>query len=497
MLWIIIYLISKYCVARVIVISIRQTFCKPLFLSLALVFGIIIFLFNGLPKLMTPTVLERVKQDGELVVYTRNSPATYYEGPDAPEGLEYDMAKMFADELGVKLTMIIPETLSDIFDGIREGTAHFAAAGLTVTEEREKSFRFGPAYQEITEQLLYHADKPKPKNLSKIGGATLEVVAGSSHEERLKYLKNIIKDLNWNPVTGQEPEDLMQLVADEIIDYTIADSNEVALNKPFYLKLRVAFDISEPQKLAWMFPKDEDDSLFNEAVKFFEKIKENGELTRMIERAYGHVDNLNYVGTIVFRRHIAQRLPPYEAMFRKYAEKYGLDWRMLVAIGYQESLLNPEAVSPTGVRGLMMLTRKTSKDMGVKDRTNPESSIRGGARYFAQTRDRMPAEITEPDRTWLALAAYNVGFYHVEDARKITKKRGLDPNKWIDVKTSLPLLAQPKWHKETKYGYARGWEPVRYVENIRSYYDILRRDDEATNPDDPELEVFDILPSVL
>jgi len=484
-------------VAQEFAIHIKKTFCKPLFISLALVFGIIIFLFNGLPELMAPSILERVKQDGELVVYTRNSPATYYEGPDAPAGLEYDMAKLFADELGVKLTMIIPETLGDILDGIEDGTAHFAAAGLTVTEERKKNFRFGPAYQEVTEQLLYHADKPKPKNLSKLGDGTLEVVAGSSHEERLKYLKNIIPDLSWKSVTDLETEDLMQLVADEVIDFTIADSNEVALNKPFFLTMRVAFDVSEPQQLAWMFARDEDDSLYNEAFKFFDKIQENGELTRMIERAYGHVDNLNYVGTIVFRRHIAQRLPSYESMFRKYAKKHDLDWRLLTALGYQESLLNPDAVSATGVRGLMMLTRKTSKELGIKDRLDPESSIKGGARYFAKTRDMMPLEITEPDRTWLALAAYNVGFYHVEDARIITEQRGLDPNKWIDVKTSLPLLAQRKWHKETKYGYARGWEPVRYVENIRSYYDILRRDDETADPGDPELDVFDILPSVL
>ncbi len=445
---------------------------------------------------MTPSLLERVKQDGELVVYTRNSPTTYYEGPDAPAGLEYDMAKMFADELGVKLTMIIPETLGDIMEGVRDGTAHFAAAGLTVTEERKKHFRFGPAYQEVTEQLVYHADHPKPKNLSSLGDGILEVVAGSSHEERLKYLKNVIRDLSWRSASDQESEDLMQLVADEFIDYTIADSNEIALNKPFFLRLRVAFDISEPQPLAWLFPKDKDNSLYKEAVKFFKKIKENGELTRMIERAYGHVDNLNYVGTIVFRRHIAQRLPAYESMFRKYAREYGLDWRLLVAIGYQESLLNADAQSPSGVRGLMMLTRKTSKDLGVENRLDPESSIKGGARYFAQLHTRIPKEIREPDKTWMALAAYNVGFYHVMDARIITEKRGLDPDKWIDVKTSLPLLAQRKWYKDTKFGYARGWEPVRYVENIRSYYDILRRDNRPVAPDtDPE--IYKILPRVL
>ncbi|MGD2160778.1 MAG: membrane-bound lytic murein transglycosylase MltF [Gammaproteobacteria bacterium] len=467
-----------------------------MFISLALIFGIIIFLFNGLPKLMTPSVLERIKQDGELVVYTRNSPSTYYEGPDAPAGLEYDMAKMFADELGVKLTMVIPETLGDILEGVKDGRAHFAAAGLTVTEERKKQFRFGPAYQEVTEQLVYHADKPKPKNLSALGNGSLEVVAGSSHEERLKYLKNVIEDLSWRSVTDLETEDLMQLVAEEIIDYTIADSNEIALNKPFYLKLRVAFDISEPQPLAWMFPKSNDDSLYKEAIKFFDKIKENGELTRMIERAYGHVDNLNYVGTVVFRRQIAQRLPAFESMFRKYARKFDLDWRMLVAIGYQESLLIPDAKSPTGVRGLMMLTRKTAKAMGINNRLDPESSIKGGAKYFDITRKLIPEEVDEPDRTWFALAAYNVGFYHLQDARMITEKRGLDPNKWLDVKTSLPLLAQRKWYKDTKYGYARGWEPVRYVENIRSYYDILRRDDEAADPDLPEPDIFSILPNV-
>jgi len=471
--------------------------CKPLFLVLALVFGIIIFLFNGLPKLMTPSVLERIKQDGELVVYTRNSPSTYYEGPDAPAGLEYDMAKLFADELGVKLTMVIPESLADILEGLKGGMAHFAAAGLTVTEERKKHFRFGPPYQEVTEQLVYHADHPKPKDLSDLSDGTLEVVAGSSHEERLKYLQKTVKNLSWRSVSDMETEDLMQLVADEFIDYTIADSNEIALNRPFFLKLRVAFDISQPQPLAWMFPKDDDTTLYRAALKFFKRIKENGELNRMIERAYGHVDTLNYVGTTVFRRHVAQRLPAFDSMFKRFAAEYGIDWRLLVAMAYQESLLNAKAKSPTGVRGLMMLTRKTAKELGIENRLDPENSIRGGAKYFAQLHSRMPKEAREPDRTWLALAAYNVGFYHVMDARQITRKRGLDPNKWIDVRTSLPLLAQRKWHKDTKYGYARGWEPVRYVENIRSYYDILRRDNGPAQPPESEPDVYDILPSVL
>jgi len=166
---------------------------------------------------------------------------------------------------------------------------------------------------------------------------------------------------------------------------------------------------------------------------------------------------------------VEDRLPKYEAFFRQEAIALGIDWRLLAAIGYQESLWNARAKSPTGVRGLMMLTLVTAKQMKVANRLDPAQSIRGGAKYFSSVLKRVPESVTEPDRTWLALASYNVGFGHVQDARKITQLNGGDPNKWIDVKKSLPLLARKKWYKDTKYGYARGWEPVKYVENIRQY----------------------------
>ena len=477
-------------------IHIRKTFCKPLFLSLALTFAIIIFLFNGLPKLLNASMLDQVRTEGKLIVLTRNSPTTYYEGPDGPAGLEYDLVKMFADELGVELTMIVPDSFTDVLKGVENGSAHFAAAGLTVTDKRKQQFRFAPAYQQITEQLVYNADHKKPKSLSNLGDGLLEVMAGSSHEERLEYLHKVIKGLSWKSNDELESEELLQLVADDVIDYTIADSNEVSLNQRFMLKLRVAFDVSEPQNLAWAFPKDSDDSLYQEAVKFFEKIRENGELTRLIERAYGHVSDFDYVGTVIFRRHIAKRLPRYQQMFEDAGAVTEIDWRLLAALGYQESHWDPKAVSPTGVRGIMMLTRKTATSLGVENRLDPQSSIEGGARYFARTLKRIADDITEPDRSWMALAAYNVGLAHLEDARIITEQRGLDPDKWIDVKTSLPLLAKRKWYKDTRNGYARGWEPVQYVENIRSYYDMLKHLDGANENREPEPDVFSILPQV-
>jgi len=457
--------------------------------------GIIVLLFNGLPKLFNGSVLEQIIESGELRVLTRNSPTTYYEGPDGPAGLEYDLAKMFADQLGVKLTLLVPKSFSDLLDDIKNNRAHIAAAGLTITESRKEIFRFGPSYQEVTEQLVYNINNHKPKDLSDTKDGMLEVVAESSHQDTLTLEQSRHPGLTWEENDQLESEELLQLVSDEVIDYTIADSNEVIQNQRFLLNLRTAFDIGSPKQLAWALPKNDDHSLHAAVVKFFERIKDNGELTRLIERAYGHAENFDYVGTLFFRRHIDSRLPKYQKMFEQAATDNDLDWQLLAAIGYQESHWNPKAVSHTGVRGIMMLTQATAAQMGIKNRLKPKDSIDGGARYFASRLKRINTSIEEPDKTWMALAAYNIGHGHVEDARIITKQQGNNPNKWTDVKQTLPLLARRKWYKKTKHGYARGWEPVRYVENIRSYYDIFRWLNESEEVAD-EPEALSILPQV-
>lgn len=434
----------------------------------------IILIFNHAPKLNSLSLLDQIKADGQLVVVTRNSPTTYYEETDGPAGLEYEMVKMFADELNVDLTLLVPESLNDLLNKISDGAAHVAAAGLTITKGRKELYRFGPPYQEITEQLVYNSANKRPRNLSQLDNGTLEVVSNSSHEERLVYLQGVVKNLSWKSNETLGSEELLQMVSDNIIEYTIADSNEFALNQRFFINLRTAFDISEPQLLAWAMPKSDDNSLYLEVQKFFKKIKSNGELNRMIERAYGHIEDFDYVGTKIFMRHIETRLPKYLKFFEDAAIKHDVDWRLIAAMGYQESHWDADAISPTGVRGIMMLTLKTAKELKVANRRNPKSSIFGGAKYFKKTLDRMNKNIPQPDRTWMAMAAYNVGYSHLQDARKIAKKLNKNPNLWIDVKQTLPLLAKEKWYKHTRYGYARGWEPVGYVENIRSYYDILK-----------------------
>lgn len=460
-------------------IEANKSLFHPLFISLTVVIVGIITLFNVLPKQSTLTLLEQIKRDGELIVVTRKSPTTYYEGIDGPAGLEYEMAKMFADEMGVKLKLLVPETLNDILNEISNNTAHIAAAGLTATTDLKKIFNFSPSYQEITEKLVYNRGNKRPKNLSHIVGGRLEVIANSSHAESLKHLGSIIPGLNWKENNKVKSEELLRMVSDNIIEYTIADSNILSLKQRYHVNLRAAFDVGDARPLAWILPKTDDDSLFFAVKNFINKIKENGELNRIIERTYGHVDDFDYAGTMIYRRHIETRLPTYQQFFEKAAKEQNVDWRLIAAMGYQESHWDPDSISPTGVRGIMMLTLKTAKDLNVKNRLDPESSISGGARYFQQTRERLEESVKEPDRTWMAMAAYNVGFYHLQDARKIARKLNKNPDQWVNVKQTLPLLAKRKWYKNTNYGYARGWEPVRYVENIRNYYDILKWTDES------------------
>ena len=418
------------------------------------------------------TVLEQVIEQGELHVLTRNAGTSYYEGPQGPAGFEYQLVKRFADHLGVELKLSVPDNQNDILEKISQGDAHLAAAGLTVTDNRQQQVRFSPPYQTITQQVVYHHSRRRPTSVKELTGV-LEVVAQSSHVERLKELSANKGEIEWIENAQADSAELLSLVAEEVVDYTIANSNEVTYNRRYHPELKVAFEITDPIPVAWAFPKGKDDSLYNAAADFLSELKKSGELERLIDTNYQHVRNYDYAGTNAYLAQIRRRLPNYVEYFQQAAEKYDLDWRLLAALSYQESHWRPNAVSPTGVRGIMMLTNATAQHLGVEDRTDVKQSIFGGARYLRKMIEMVPSRISEPDRTWFAVAAYNVGFGHVNDARIIAQTLGNDPDSWVDTKAALPLLAKRKWYKFLKHGYARGWEPVRYVENIRSYYDIL------------------------
>ena len=472
--------------------------CRAMGLSLIFLIAMIVVLFKVIPLLIKPNTLSQVLETGELVIVTRNSSTTFYEGPAGKTGFEYDLVKKFADSLGVKLKIITSDSLHEIFELLSSGQAHLAAAGLTITEARKENVRFSASYMEVTEQLIYNNQSYRPRKIEDLDDGLLEIIDGSSHLESLNKIKEDHPDLSWTLHNDIDSEQLLHLVEKQLIDYTIADSNEVSLNQRFLLELRVAFNISEPKKIAWAFPKIKDSSLYDKAMSFFWRNLNNGEITHLTEKHYGHVNKFDYVGNRIYIRHITTRLSKYIDIYKAAAKKYKLDWKLIAAMGYQESHWDPKAVSPTGVRGIMMLTQQTAGQLGVKNRLDPKSSIFGGAKYLDHIRKRFPKELKEPDRAWFAMAAYNVGYYHVIDAQKIAKSLGKNPNKWLDVQTTLPLLSRKKWYKKTKFGYARGSEPVKYVTNIRRYYDLLGYQVSLSETaEEMNHSAFSIMPSVM
>jgi membrane-bound lytic murein transglycosylase F len=419
-----------------------------------------------------PSVMEQILRSGELRVVTRNLPSAYYLGANGPQGPEFDLAARFAAELGVKLFIYSVPNVADVLRELESRRAHIAAAGLTRGLKLPPQTGFGPPYQQVREHLIFRQSDFRPRRLDQTYNGHIEVVAGSSHAATLEQLRVHHANLSWVENPAVETEELLYRLSRREFDYTVADSNEFAIGRAFHPEIRIAFDLSEGKSLAWAVDA-RDPSLLKRVTAFFSSARAEGRLAAILDTYYSGTDRFDYIQSRVFIEHIKTRLPQYRHWFKEAADQVGVDWRLLAAVGYQESHWDPNATSHTGVRGLMMLTEETARALNVTDRLDPRDSIFGGARYFVWLRDQIPKRILEPDRTWFTLAAYNVGVGHLEDARILTQMHNKNPDSWNDVREHLPLLTQEKWYSRVKRGYARGWEPVRFVENIRSYMDIL------------------------
>jgi membrane-bound lytic murein transglycosylase F len=420
-----------------------------------------------------PSLIEQIKTLGELRVVTRDGPLVFYRGADGlPEGTEYELARRFAEELGVKLQITPVRSYAEIYAALNSGRAHLAAAGLKVPAQSIDGIEFGPVYQRVREHLIYLRGASRPGSLAEIGNGDLEIAAGSSHAKALNTARDTLPGLVWVENTTTDSQAFLEDVANGTVDYTIADSTEFALAHDAYPDLRIAFDFPGGQSLAWAasarYP-----TFLRDMNDYFAHLNGDGELAAIVKRYYGRSEDMEFAGAPGFMQHLQSRLPLYKKWFEEAAEQSSQDWRLLAAIGYQESKWNPSAASSSGAKGLMQLTLESASAVKVSNPSDPRQSIFGGARYFRQVYEKIPTHVPEPDRTWFALAAYNIGYGHLEDARVLAQKAGRDPDSWDEVRAFLPLLEQEYWYTQTENGYARGWEPVRYVDNVRGYRDML------------------------
>ena len=404
---------------------------------------------------------------------TANTATSYYTYRDSPMGFEYDLAKAFADSLGVALEVIVPEW-NTMFDVLNSGQGDFIAAGITITQSRKRIAIFSDPYMPVQQKFIHHKLKFGIKNLEQMAGRTIYVRKGTSYQERLEELKASGIDLEIQPLADVSTEEFIKMVSEKKIKYTIADSNIALLNRRYYPDIIIGLSIQEEENLGWAVKKT-NKGLRDRINAFLETAEETGLLAGLYEKYYGNVEIFDYFDLKKFHERIKTRLPKYKKMIKTESEKYGFDWRLIAAMVYQESHFNAGAKSRTGVRGLMQVTQDTAKLMGIKNRLDPKQSVKAGVKFFNLMYRRFD-DIPDPrQKKRFALAAYNVGYGHVRDAQAIAGQQGMDINKWGSLKKTLPLLSKRKYYKNTRYGYARGWEPVHYVERIFTYYDILRQ----------------------
>ncbi|MEE4143355.1 MAG: membrane-bound lytic murein transglycosylase MltF [Halieaceae bacterium] len=445
--------------------------------------------------------LHRIQSRGELKVATRNSPTTYYLDRDGPNGFEYALAGLLAADLGVELEIESAFTLDGLFQLLNRGEVDLAAAGLTLTRQRADLFPHSSAYYKLKPQVVYVAGTRRPLTVEELPGRTIVVLANSSHADELARLRDeLVPELQWQEIAGADTMELLEMLDTGQAELAVIDSNEFTVQRSLYPRLKVAFDLltEQEQDMVWYLAPGADNRRLQAYIdQFFLRLQEDGTLEQLRDQYFGHTAGISRISSHTFNQNMRSTLPQYKGLIQQVAREYQMEWQLLAAIAYQESHWDPLATSPTGVRGLMMLTLPTAEETGVTDRLDPLQSLRGGARYLKDLKRRLPGSIKEPDRGWFALAAYNIGLGHLEDARVLTQRQGGDPNRWQDVIERLPLLQKSSHYRTTRYGYARGVEAATYVQNIRHYHNILNWQDITDNKPLPPLKVEDYLPQVL
>jgi len=444
-----------------------------------IILGLFLFSISGCGLSQDPTTLDGIISKGEITVITRNTPHCYYLYCGHPIGFEFDLARAFADFLGVKLKVKIVKTTDELIPTLKAGKGAFIAACMPVSSENNDGVRFSHTYMDIRQHIIVHRDNQSIHWTEDLAGKAVHVRRGSPYQYQLEKLKS--QGLNVSIILHEDlpTEELIRRVVDKEIEVTIANSNTALLNRLYYPDAFIAGPITDKQSVAWAVNPGSK-RLLEVMNSFFDAIKENGTFTEIYDRYYAEAVDFDYDGLNHYHEAIRTKLPKYSGIIKNAANKYGIDWILIAAQMYQESKFDPKARSHAGAYGLMQLILPTAKALGVKDILNPVENINAGVKHLKNLNEFFK-KADDPDRLFISLAAYNIGKGHVLDAQDIARKKGLNPNRWSSLAKTLPLLSQEKYYNKSRYGYCRGTEPVNYIKQIIVYYDILKRNVKGYN----------------
>ena len=436
-------------------------------------FLVALFWLVGCDQSFLRNDLEAIQASGHFTMITRDSSSCYYQGPNGPTGFEYDLAKAFADHLGVQVEVLVLKNEADMIDALRKGKGDIIASGFPFGEQAAQLLAMGPGYLEVQQMVVGRRGGPTITSTEDLAGTTIWIAPGSAHLEILKRLKTECETMNWKVSKNYDDETMLEMVWNQNIPLTLVGSNILKMNHRFFPELRVHLGLDATRYLAWaMQPTSR--HLRQAVTKWFALPATQEFIDGLIEHYFSHLDYFDYVDMVRYRQRIQKRLPAYQDLFKAAAEKYGFDWQLIAAQAYQESHWDPKARSFTGVRGIMMLTLQTAREMGVANRLSAKETIDAGTQYLARLHSQLEEDITEPDRTFMALAAYNMGMGHLQDARSLAQSLDKSDTTWGSLRLVLPLLQERKYYQDLDYGYARGAEAVQYVDRIRTYHRVLK-----------------------
>jgi membrane-bound lytic murein transglycosylase F len=430
--------------------------------------------------------LAAIKRRGSLRVLTLNNPVNYFLYRGQPMGLDYELTKLAARQLGVRLEMVVPPRRDWIFPWLLEGRADVIGSTLTVTAERQDFLAFTAPYLFIEELVVEAANTPNPvTRIEDLRGHRVYAWQSSSHYRTLMKLQGVVGPFEIGAIPeDMEFEEILDHVANGEYPLAVLDSHILQAELPFRNDVVIAFPLSDPRdevpseratvaardKAVAFAVRKENPGLKAFLDEFIRRERRTLEFNVILNR---YIQNNRRLPRVKVRRAaVSGRISPYDELFKKYGSRYGLDWRLLVAQAYQESRFNPKAESWAGARGLFQLLPSTGLELGFEDLDDPETGIHAGARHMHLLLERLGPSIPYKHRLRFALAAYNAGWGHLEDARRLAEEMGWDENKWFGhTEKAMLLLNQPEYYRRARHGYVRGREPVAYVSAIQNLYD--------------------------
>ncbi len=396
-------------------------------------------------------------------------------------GLEYDLVNAFAMTRRMEVSWKPFANPDDARRALLAGEIDIVALGnspngISATEIATKT-----KYHASGWALLHAPQKNQPKSMGELLPKRVVVSSRIFTHPRFEEFRNKHAGVTFEIDAGNDDETLMAAVGDDEVPYAIVEDDTFNASRHFHFDTQRAFSVQTPLQRVWLFSIDAQ-TLRDDADNFLQRLMREGQITRVLDRYFGFPQSRRAEDFEIFTERVGTLLPRYRKWFQEAQERHGIEWRLLAALSYQESHWEPNATSETGVRGIMQFTEDTAKRYNV-DRLDPYSSILGGARYLSDLkRDSLAARIVEPDKTWLALAAYNIGIGHVENARILTQRGKKNPDTWSDVRRSLLLLAKPDVAAQFKLGNCRCQMPIEFVESVRAYYDVLLRLEQPHQP---------------